>query len=164
MAAARFSRNLIRSSATLRTPRSSPPIFTVYRTHSNIPSLPDLESESDSTNSDLSDFDHLMALRRIESAMHQILVKRSTPAWLPFVPGGSYWVPPPGSNKSHTVADMVDKLATSLKKYQKAARSKTPAPTERGWPSKAYFVQGASPHSIEMEIDSNNKSQAEDED
>ncbi|CAM8948022.1 unnamed protein product [Rhodiola kirilowii] len=146
MAAAHFSRNLIRLSTSLHTPPPPRRIF-AYRNQSNKPiEDPDMESDSASSvaaDPSLTDLDHLLALRRIESAMHQILVKKSTPGWLPFVPGGSYWVPPVSSNKSNSVAEMVEKSASSLKKEEKAAaRNERSVRTERGWPSKAYFFRG----------------------
>lgn len=84
-----------------------------------------------------------MSVRRIESAMHQILVKKCSPGWLPFVPGGSYWVPPIGSCKSNSVAEIVEQLSTSLKKQEMDARNGDRlVKTERGWPSNAYFLKG----------------------
>ncbi|KAF8758050.1 hypothetical protein HU200_010788 [Digitaria exilis] len=35
-----------------------------------------------------------MGMRRLEDAIHGVLVRRAAPDWLPFVPGASYWVPP----------------------------------------------------------------------
>ncbi|KAK9699438.1 hypothetical protein RND81_08G173400 [Saponaria officinalis] len=34
------------------------------------------------------------ALRRLEEAVHRLIVKKAQPDWIPLVPGGSYWVPP----------------------------------------------------------------------
>lgn len=85
----------------------------------------------------------MITVKRIELAMHQILIRRCSPCWLPFVPGSSYWVPPLGSSKSNSVADMVEKLASTLKKEEIAARKGIElVRTERGWPSKAYFFKG----------------------
>ncbi|KAK9689534.1 hypothetical protein RND81_09G065400 [Saponaria officinalis] len=34
------------------------------------------------------------ALRRLEEAVHRLIVKKAQPDWIPLVSGGSYWVPP----------------------------------------------------------------------
>ncbi|GJN09644.1 hypothetical protein PR202_ga27669 [Eleusine coracana subsp. coracana] len=36
----------------------------------------------------------VVGIRRLEEAIHGVMVRRATPDWLPFVPGGSFWVPP----------------------------------------------------------------------
>ncbi|GFP93984.1 hypothetical protein PHJA_001542800 [Phtheirospermum japonicum] len=38
-----------------------------------------------------------LGIKRIEDAIHNIIVRRSAPDWLPFLPGSSYWVPPRAS-------------------------------------------------------------------
>ncbi|GFP84941.1 hypothetical protein PHJA_000637900 [Phtheirospermum japonicum] len=38
-----------------------------------------------------------LGIKRIEDALHNIIVHRSAPDWLPFLPGSSYWVPPRAS-------------------------------------------------------------------
>ncbi|KAK9282141.1 hypothetical protein L1049_005053 [Liquidambar formosana] len=105
---------------------------------------------TDKTDTDVSaDADlELVAFRKIEDAIHRIIVRRSAPDWLPFIPGSSYWVPP--HNRSHGIAELVGKLANTLTEDE--AMSFT---TSRGWPSSAYFVKGASPHQMEVETTSN---------
>ncbi|XP_060172177.1 uncharacterized protein LOC132603233 isoform X2 [Lycium barbarum] len=49
-------------------------------------------------------------MRKLEKVIHSVIVRRSAPDWLPFMPGYSYWVPPymkvgggaGGSIHSHT--------------------------------------------------------------
>ncbi|XP_059290320.1 uncharacterized protein LOC132043884 [Lycium ferocissimum] len=33
-------------------------------------------------------------MRKLEEVIHSVIVRRSAPDWLPFMPGYSYWVPP----------------------------------------------------------------------
>jgi len=33
----------------------------------------------------------VLGLRKLEDALHSIIVRQSAPDWLPFVPGSSYW-------------------------------------------------------------------------
>ncbi|RRT71900.1 hypothetical protein B296_00033690 [Ensete ventricosum] len=54
----------------------------------------------------------VLGMRRLEEAIHAIIVRRFAPDWLPFIPGSSYWVPrrgrPPG------VVELVSSLSTPL--------------------------------------------------
>nr|GLL35048.1 hypothetical protein DM860_009174 [Ipomoea trifida] len=74
-----------------------------------------------------------VAVQRIEDAIHRIIVRRSAPDWLPFVPGASYWVPP--RRGSYGIADLVHKLSNSLSEEEVMALT-----TDRGWPSSSFFV------------------------
>ncbi|KAM5579868.1 hypothetical protein ABKV19_009559 [Rosa sericea] len=78
-------------------------------------------------------------LRKLEDAIHRIIVRKSAPDWLPFVPGASYWVPPPRS-RSHGLAQLVEKLANPLTEEESMSMT-----TVRGWPSSNYFIQGSPP-------------------
>ena len=49
-------------------------------------------------------------LTKLEDAIHRIIVRRSAPDWLPFLPGSSYWVPPPRS-RDYGLNQLVEKLA-----------------------------------------------------
>jgi hypothetical protein len=91
-------------------------------------------------------------IRRLEEAIHGVMVRRSTPEWLPFVPGGSFWVPP--MRRPHGVAELVGRIASSgvgeagQVAYQAEAyvpmteEEELSLSTARGWPSSAYFVEG----------------------
>ncbi|CAN6573777.1 unnamed protein product [Malus baccata var. baccata] len=85
-------------------------------------------------------------LCKLEDAIHRIIVRRSAPDWLPFLPGASYWVPPPRS-RSHGLAQLVDKLANPLSEEETMSMT-----TVRGWPSSAYFIEGTSPQLMEPVI------------
>jgi hypothetical protein len=83
-----------------------------------------------------------MRMQRLEDAIHGVLVRRAAPDWLPFVPGGSYWVPP--IPRQLGVADLLSG-AMYTSKGGSSVLTKEEAmclTTRRGWPSAAYFVEG----------------------
>ncbi|XP_058113589.1 uncharacterized protein LOC131256651 [Magnolia sinica] len=83
----------------------------------------------------------VLGMRRLEDAIHGIIVRRSAPDWLPFIPGSSYWVPPRA--RPLGVVELVGRLANPLTEEETLSLS-----TVRGWPSASYFVEGASPHPV----------------
>ncbi|KAK7388139.1 hypothetical protein VNO78_22946 [Psophocarpus tetragonolobus] len=38
-------------------------------------------------------------VKLLEEHFHRVMVKKATPDWLPFLPGSSFWVPPPFLHK-----------------------------------------------------------------
>ncbi|KAF9614839.1 hypothetical protein IFM89_020895 [Coptis chinensis] len=104
----------------------------------------------------------LGGMRRLEDAIHGIIVRRSAPDWLPFIPGSSYWVPP--RKRPYGLVELVGKLANPLSEEESLSLSSV-----RGWPSSSFFVDdgfvtaGASPYPVEMETNSINATQSEDE-
>ncbi|GKV26750.1 hypothetical protein SLE2022_379710 [Rubroshorea leprosula] len=121
------------------------------RSQSNVPNHSDLSDPSDSSSST----DPL--LRKLEDAIHRIIVRRSAPDWLPFLPGSSYWVPPPTS-QSYGIAQLVEKLANPLTHEESMSTT-----TVRGWPSSEYFIKGGPPQPVEVETTSEHLSKPEDE-
>ncbi|CAA3021814.1 Hypothetical predicted protein [Olea europaea subsp. europaea] len=107
-------------------------------------------------------------IKRLEEAIHRIVVRRSAPDWLPFLPGYSYWVPPPNSNgiirHPQGLIEVVENLATvGILNRGKPSDFLTEDETmsfssARGWPSSTYFIKGASPiHPIPvMEVEVKN--------
>ncbi|RWV92453.1 hypothetical protein BHE74_00016768 [Ensete ventricosum] len=77
----------------------------------------------------------VLGMRRLEEAIHAIIVRRSAPDWLPFIPGSSYWVPP--RRRPHAVIDLVPRLTYPMTEDEIMSFT-----TDRGWPSSAYFVEG----------------------
>lgn len=73
------------------------------------------------------------AVEKIEDVIHGIIVKRSKPDWLPFVPGASYWVPP--RRTSYGVAEIVHNLANALTDEEYLSLT-----TLQGWPSSAFYI------------------------
>ncbi|RCV29495.1 hypothetical protein SETIT_6G018000v2 [Setaria italica] len=104
----------------------------------------------------------VVGIRRLEEAIHGVMVRRATPDWLPFVPGGSFWVPP--LRRPHGVAELVSRIAAaggaegvvgSAGAAVEVVEIDAPMTEEealsfstaRGWPSASYFVDGKSQHS-----------------
>lgn len=89
----------------------------------------DLESESDV---------EVLGLRKLEDVIHNIVVRQSTPDWLPFAPGSSYWVPPHRHRtESDGIIDVVTIVTNPLNEDESMSFS-----SSRGWPSSAYFIDG----------------------
>ena len=104
------------------------------RAQSNVPNRNNQSESDDSSSSSSTD----PLLRKLEDAIHGIIVRRAAPDWLPFLPGSSYWVPPPRSaSGSLGIAHLVEKLANPLSDEESLSTS-----TVRGWPSSDYFVKG----------------------
>ncbi|KAJ8770593.1 hypothetical protein K2173_018084 [Erythroxylum novogranatense] len=81
-------------------------------------------------------------VRKLEDVIHRIMVRRSAPDWLPFLPGHSYWVPPPRSaSGSLGIAQLLEKLANPLSDEESLSTT-----TVRGWPSSDYFIKDAPLH------------------
>ncbi|KAJ6901453.1 hypothetical protein NC651_019274 [Populus alba x Populus x berolinensis] len=117
------------------------------RAQSNIPNR-NSPSETDDSSSASSSTDPL--LRKLEDAIHRIIVRRAAPDWLPFLPGSSYWVPSPRSTSgSLGIAHLVEKLANPLSDEESLSTT-----TVRGWPSSDYFVKGAPAHMMELKLTS----------
>ncbi|XP_022714478.1 uncharacterized protein LOC111274094 [Durio zibethinus] len=133
-------------------PRPSSSRLLSLRTQSNQPNhsdVSDLSPDSSSSSDPL--------LRKLEDAIHRIIVRRSAPDWLPFLPGSSYWVPP-STAQSYGLAQLVEKLANPLTPEESMSTT-----TVRGWPSSDYFIKGGSPHPMEVDMTSNTSSKSEDE-
>lgn len=77
-----------------------------------------------------------LGLKGLEEAIHSIVVQKSTPDWLPFVPGSSFWVPP--RRRPVNVVDLVGKLARPLTYEEEENLSFA---TVRGWPSFEFLAR-----------------------
>lgn len=89
----------------------------------------DLESSSFAADSEV------LAIRKLDDFVQKIIVERSTPDWLPFVPGSSFWVPP-RRNKPRKVVDLFDKLVEPLTKEESPSLANA-----RGWPCLDFFAK-----------------------
>ncbi|KAI3982253.1 hypothetical protein MKX01_026226 [Papaver californicum] len=67
----------------------------------------------------------ILGMKRLEDAIYGIVVRRSSPDWLPFSLGSSYW----------GFAELIGKLSNPL--YEDETLSLTNA---RGWPSTSFFI------------------------
>ncbi|XP_074577439.1 uncharacterized protein LOC141833838 [Curcuma longa] len=93
----------------------------------------ELEIDADGSSSEV----EVLGMRRLEDAIRAIIVRSSAPDWLPFIPGSSYWVPP---RRRHCGAvEFISKLTNPMTDEEMMSFT-----TDRGWPSSAYFVEGAS--------------------
>ncbi|XP_030535717.1 uncharacterized protein LOC115744602 [Rhodamnia argentea] len=106
-------------------------------------------SSSSASSSSASDEEgEVLGLRGLEEAIHSIIVQKSTPDWIPFVPGSSFWVPP--RRRPVNVVDLVGKLARPLTFEEEENLSFA---TVRGWPSFEFLARpdGESPHTSNVE-------------
>ncbi|WOL19022.1 hypothetical protein Cni_G27819 [Canna indica] len=115
----------------------------------------ELEIGADGSPSDI----EALGMRRLEDAIHAIIVRRSAPDWLPFIPGGSYWVPP--RRRPHGAVELVSRLTSPMTEEEMMSFT-----TVRGWPSSAYFVEdeeaGVSLQSVKK-VQDRTKVQSDDE-
>lgn len=88
----------------------------------------DMESPSDSES-------EALMIKKLDDLVRRILVLKSTPDWLPFIPGSSFWVPPRISPMK--LVDLVEKLADQLSDEETLALI-----SGRGWPSSQFFLKG----------------------
>ncbi|XVE71887.1 hypothetical protein DITRI_Ditri10aG0187900 [Diplodiscus trichospermus] len=86
------------------------------------------EIELDSSSSPAS------AINKMEEIIHRIIVQKSTPDWLPFLPGSSFWVPLP-CHGSKRVSDFVEQLTNQLTPEEYLSLT-----TDRGWPCSYFFA------------------------
>ncbi|CAL9757398.1 unnamed protein product [Musa acuminata subsp. burmannicoides] len=93
---------------------------------------PEIEAEDPSSEIEV------FGMLRLEEAIHTMIVRRSAPDWLPFIPGSSYWVPrrgrPPG------VVELVSKFTNPMTVDEILSFTSDPVLS----PS-AYFVEGTAP-------------------
>ncbi|GAB4838282.1 hypothetical protein Ancab_027810 [Ancistrocladus abbreviatus] len=77
----------------------------------------------------------LLGIKKLEEVLHNIIVRRSAPDWLPFVPGATYWVPHKPS--ANSIVELVGKLTNPLSEEERLSLT-----TVRGWPSSSFFIEG----------------------
>ncbi|KAK6152188.1 hypothetical protein DH2020_014823 [Rehmannia glutinosa] len=100
-----------------------------------------------------------LGIKKLEDAIHSIVVRRSAPDWLPFLPGYSYWVPPRASamrgvqhHPAGSMIDVIGRLAASGVKRNRGLQLDLLSEDEnmaftsaRGWPASAFYIEGTSP-------------------
>ncbi|XP_072980970.1 uncharacterized protein [Typha angustifolia] len=92
--------------------------------------------DSSSSSSDSSGDVEVVGVRRLEDAIHGIIVRRSAPDWLPFLPGSSYWVPPRRRAAAAGMVELVGRFANPMSEEEMLSLT-----SARGWPSSGYFVE-----------------------
>jgi hypothetical protein len=98
------------------------------------------EIDTSSTNSLSMEGEHEMTLKLFDELIHRILVKKSTPDWLPFVPGSSFWVPPRPTHSN--VVHLVHKITGAENRLPFSNDESLSLSSVRGWPSSNYFIKG----------------------
>ncbi|GFQ01526.1 hypothetical protein PHJA_002296500 [Phtheirospermum japonicum] len=100
-----------------------------------------------------------LGIKRIEDAIHNIIVLRSAPDWLPFLSGSSYWVPPRASavrrsgaasqHRAESMIDVVEKLAALRVKRNQGLPLDLLLEDEnmsftstKGWPASSFYIEG----------------------
>lgn len=137
-----LSQTLIRPSSTSPLGLSTPRILTQRhrsdQSGSGKAQLIEVDLESDGGGGEV----EVLGIKRLEDVIHNIIVKRSAPDWLPFIPGSSYYVPP--RRRPYGVVDVLNgKIANpSSSLTEEETMSLT---TVRGWPSSSYLIQGTLP-------------------
>lgn len=90
----------------------------------------DIQSSASTLSSSEADVE-VPKIRKLEEAIHALFVRKSTPDWLPFIPGSSFWVPP--RKRKVDVVDLVGKL------WKPSREEETLNITNRGWPTVEFF-------------------------
>ena len=75
------------------------------------------------------------AARRLDDVINGILVRRSAPDWLPFVPGSSYWVPP--RMNSYKLVELLENMSSPMTHEEVMSLT-----TAWGWPCSSHLVGG----------------------
>ncbi|WJX57683.1 dihydrolipoyl dehydrogenase [Trifolium repens] len=83
---------------------------------------------------------HEMTLKLFDELIQRSLVKKSTPDWLPFVPGSSFWVPPRPTHSN--VVHLVHKITGAENRLPFSNDESLSLSSVRGWPSSNYFIKG----------------------
>ncbi|KAJ9550844.1 hypothetical protein OSB04_014889 [Centaurea solstitialis] len=166
-----FSQTLIRTSSSSSSASNSLQIFRLglsqghrFSSQSGKAQLIELDIESDGEV-------EVLGLRKLEDAIHSIIVRQSAPDWLPFVPGSSYWVPPRRNRSDSSPHGVISVLRKFGRRSREELNDESMAvSSSRGWPSSAYFFEGTSsihpvPVEVEAEVIHSNEhmSDAEDE-
>lgn len=84
-------------------------------------------------------------IHRLEDVIHTVIVRRSAPDWLPFLPGYSYWVPPRHLtvHHPHNIVEVIGKISAAKTSPSLLSDDELMAVTSaRGWPSSNYFFPG----------------------
>ncbi|KAL3825616.1 hypothetical protein ACJIZ3_021645 [Penstemon smallii] len=80
-------------------------------------------------------------IKKLEEAIHGMIVRRAAPDWLPFLPGYSYWVPPSRGSMFEKLAGVTRTQGNELLSEDEHLSSASP----KGWPSSSFFIHGILP-------------------
>ncbi|XP_010541118.1 PREDICTED: uncharacterized protein LOC104814655 [Tarenaya hassleriana] len=90
----------------------------------------DLDSSSSSSQAEA----RAEFIKELNDMVRRLIVHKSTPDWLPFIPGSSFWVPPSRKTTSEIV-DLVDKVTNRLSEEESLS-----VMSLRGWPRSSFFI------------------------
>ncbi|CAA7022228.1 unnamed protein product [Microthlaspi erraticum] len=103
------------------------------RPYSYKPHVIEIELDSSSSASSRAEAEAAM-LKRLNEFVRRIVVHNSTPDWLLFSPGSSFWVPPHQSTAAK-FAHLVDRVANRLTEEESLSLS-----SPFGWPCSSFFI------------------------
>lgn len=103
------------------------------RPYSYKPHVIEIELDSSSSASSRAEAEAAM-LKRLNEFVRRIIVHNSTPDWLLFSPGSSFWVPPHQSTAAK-FAHLVDRVANRLTEEESLSLS-----SPFGWPCSSFFI------------------------
>ncbi|KAJ6673134.1 hypothetical protein OIU85_012164 [Salix viminalis] len=152
MAAKFLSKSLLYHHTPHHAPLKSPPLIPLYLHHrhrSSKPQLVEINLSSPSRQSDGgngSEDEEGFLVKKLEEILHRVMLQKSTPDWLPFRPGSSFWVPPILS-----VNDLIHKFSG----YKLSDEETLSLTTCRGWPSASYFIKAG----INVEVNDDEEEQ-----
>ncbi|VVA99575.1 unnamed protein product [Arabis nemorensis] len=86
-------------------------------------------------------------LKKLNEFVRRIIVHNSTPDWLPFSPGSSFWVPP-HNNTAEKIANLVDKVTNPLTEEESYSLS-----SPNGWPCSSFFISPDDDSSSTQEVE-----------
>ncbi|GAB4850172.1 hypothetical protein Ancab_029467 [Ancistrocladus abbreviatus] len=94
------------------------------------PQLIDVDLQSSAATDDFGSAAEVevLGIKKLEEVLHNIIIRRSAPDWLPFMPGWSYCVPPKPSDNN--IVELVGRLTNPLSEEEGLSLT-----TTRGWPS-----------------------------
>ncbi|VFQ70229.1 unnamed protein product [Cuscuta campestris] len=103
------------------------------------PRLIEIDLESSTTDRDPA----VSGMHMLDDVIHSLILRRSAPDWLPFLPGYSYWVPP---RRPSNIVEVVRKISAAKARPSPLSDDELMAVTSpSGWPSSNYFFQGSAP-------------------
>ncbi|KAJ9141320.1 hypothetical protein P3X46_031868 [Hevea brasiliensis] len=101
-------------------------------------------SSSDGGGGDDDDGEMLM-MQKLEDMIQRVMLQKSTPDWLPFLPGSSFWVAP--HHRPLRLGELVVKLFDQLNHEESLSLI-----TSRGWPCSAFFIPDSTPRKADLEF------------
>ncbi|KAL1218382.1 hypothetical protein V5N11_028090 [Cardamine amara subsp. amara] len=112
------------------TSAAPPNIVCFSRRFSSKPQLIEIDLDSASSKTEA----EAAILKKLNEFVRRIIVHNSTPDWLPFAPGSSFWVPPHQLTATK-IANLVDKVTNPLTEEETLSLS-----SPFGWPCSSFFI------------------------